>query len=470
LLKKIGHQSITSASSVFLLVLFVVAGRLLGDVDFGKFSLALAVAFIIEAILDPGFYQITVRDVAIENQLVVKYISNIFGFKIIVIPIIFLLLCLAFYFSSIPKKTELAILLMVFAAFLKSAKNTYSAGFQAFEYFHYDAIIWTLERLFLFLIGIVVLLQGGGVIGFCLVFVMIRLLDFIFVTALFRYKICKVSIKWDWKFLKDLLIMSIPVGLFICVLNLYTYIDTIMISIIRGDAEVGWYNAAFKLYEGLSIFPMVICVVFRPQIAKIFLGEKKDFENLFFRGVKYVLIIALSVSVTGFIISDLAIIKLFGIQYIHSIAALKILLFGLSFVFTLTYLQMMLISMKKQKTVLYISLIGLLVNVTLNLILIPKFGFLGAAASTVMGEFIVLLMIFVYLFKINIEIPIFQIFVKPILSMSLPVILWEISTLNINVYINILLINVLFIFFLWQFRAFRIDDLQFLYAYREVRE
>lgn len=435
---------------------------MLGDVEFGKFSLALAVGIIIESILDPGFYQITVREIARKKDLAKQYLSNIIGYKILVSLIAILVLTVGLYFIHTPKTTAFAIIIMVSAGILKSVKNTYSSVFQAYEYFHLDAVIWTLERFILLLVGTIALFMGSGVIGFCLVFAILRLLDIAFVSFLVRVKICNLSIGFNRSFLKTLLKISLPVGIFIIVLNLYNYIDTIMISIIRGDAEVGWYNAAFKLYEGLAVFPMVICVVFRPRIAKLYHQNRAHFEKLFLIGIKYILIISLFLSVTGFLASKLAINILFGEQYDPSITALKILLIGIVFVFVLVYFQMMLIAMDRQKVVLFVGIAGLVVNIVLNLVLIPKFGFTGAASATVIGEFLVFSALLWYLYREELEIPFVKTFAKPVAMMVFPLIIVKVAPIFTNLFIELILINLFFLTSLWIFKMFDPQEFKFM--------
>jgi O-antigen/teichoic acid export membrane protein len=439
-----------------------VAGRILGEEAFGKLSLALALAFIFQAILDPGLYQITIREIAREKSVVTQYLSNIIGYKVIIAVVSFRLLLVILPLSNLPKETAWAIAVMVLAELPKSIKSTFSSAFHAFEYFNFNALIYTVERFSLLVIGTFVLMHGAGVVGFCLVFAVVRLLDLFIVTAITRMKICKLAIHFHVSFLKKLLMSALPVGVFLIVLNLYTYIDTIMISAIRGDAEVGWYNAAFKIYEGLSVFPMIICTVFRPRIARTYYQNRSYFEKLFPLGIKYVLIISLSVGATGFLASDMAINLLFGEQYKQSIVALQILLCGLIFVFTLTYLQMMLITIHQQKQVLKIAVVGLGFNVLLNLFLIPRYGYVGASLGTISGELLVLILLYLYSNTTEVKMPIYSTFAQPIFALALPIALFYIIPFEVNLYLKIAIINTLFMVLLFVFKVINLKDFKFI--------
>ena len=48
---------------------------------------------------------------------------------------------------------------------------------------------------------------------------------------------------------------ALPLGFFLITLTLYTYIDTVILGIMRTDAETGWYAASYRVYEGLMYAP-----------------------------------------------------------------------------------------------------------------------------------------------------------------------------------------------------------------------
>src|SRR6185295_15188939 len=62
--RNMAYASVSAASAGLLLVLFVIAGRTLGDAEFGKFSFALALGTIFETLMDFGLHQVTIRAVA----------------------------------------------------------------------------------------------------------------------------------------------------------------------------------------------------------------------------------------------------------------------------------------------------------------------------------------------------------------------------------------------------------------------
>ena len=73
----------SGASAGLLLILFVVAGRVLGEVEFGKFSFALALGTIFETLMDFGLHQVTIREVARDKSRAAIVFQHTLGIKLL---------------------------------------------------------------------------------------------------------------------------------------------------------------------------------------------------------------------------------------------------------------------------------------------------------------------------------------------------------------------------------------------------
>ena len=83
MLRNMAFASISAASAALLLILFVVAGRTLGDVEFGKFSFALALGTIFETLMDFGLHQVTIRAVARDRTQATALLHHTLAIKLI---------------------------------------------------------------------------------------------------------------------------------------------------------------------------------------------------------------------------------------------------------------------------------------------------------------------------------------------------------------------------------------------------
>ena len=67
---------------------------------------------------------------------------------------------------------------------------------------------------------------------------------------------------------------ALPLGFFLITLTLYTYIDTVILGIMRTDAETGWYAASYRVYEGLMYAPSTFATVLTPRFSQLFVDDR----------------------------------------------------------------------------------------------------------------------------------------------------------------------------------------------------
>ena len=134
------------------------------------------------------------------------------------------------------------------------------------------------------------------------------------------------------------------------------------------------------------ILPGIIATVFLLGLSRLSKENVTEFQVLFSQGMKYCSLLALVVSVNGVIVSEWLVPLLFGAAFTASVVSTNILFLGVAFAFCLNFLQMSMISTDLQKVVFYGTVVGLTANVLLNLVLIPRLGYVGAALSTVVVE------------------------------------------------------------------------------------
>jgi O-antigen/teichoic acid export membrane protein len=232
------------------------------------------------------------------------------------------------------------------------------------------------------------------------VFLGVRLVDLIITFYILNKTIVKTALTFDFQFVKTLQLSALPLGLVVYISFVYGYVDTLMLSVFRSTAEIGWYNAAYRIYDGLIFLPFIFHYAFLPPLSKYF-AENKDKHSVLSSDIaQYSLIFVLPVCAFFAYQADLIINTLFGNAFEQAVPAFKILMIGLFFTLLIVIFNCILVSMDKLKAILYFAVLGLIVNVISNLLLIPKIGHLGAAVSTAFSEIVVCAITMIYLEKI----------------------------------------------------------------------
>ena len=180
---------------------------------------------------------------------------------------------------------------------------------------------------------------------------------------------------------------SFPLLLSGAAVIVYTKIDQIMIGNMIDKSSVGHYAVAGKFVEICIFIPTIMCQTITPILVKIYQTSQKDyleklqlFMNITIWGTTLMCLI-ISIIATPLIHYT------FGIQFASASSLLQIMIFKVIGYAHAQVTGTMIIIEKKQKLVVLRNLIGCVVVIGLNLILIPKYGTVGAAISSVVTAF-----------------------------------------------------------------------------------
>ena len=386
LLGNAARASVAGMSTLLLAVLLVVAGRLLGDQEYGKFSFALALAMIFETVMDFGLKEITTRKVARDRTAAQSLLAQMFGLKLALALGAAIGLVVTANLLSPEPDVRLACYLLGTASILRSYLLTIRYALQGIERFGLDGLAVVIDRSLLLVLGIGVLANGFGMVGLTVAFVGARVISLIAAWALVAGQIGAFRPAFDRARWLALQRQALPFGAFIIVLHLYSYADTIMLYVIRGDGETGLYNAAYRVYEGLANVGQILQTVLIPRLSRHYVANRAAYGRLARRGLLAAGLLAPATAAAGLLLGERAVVLLFGPAYASAGQVLQLLSIGFVVVLPLCALYAVALSAGAGAWLLRTAVAGCVANVALNLVLIPRFGMHGAAAATVAGE------------------------------------------------------------------------------------
>jgi O-antigen/teichoic acid export membrane protein len=393
--------SVSAASAVLLLALLLVAGRFLGESDFGRFSFALALATIFETFVDFGLSVLATRSIARDRTVANRLVANTAAFKLVLGAVMMLGLGITARLLRPEADVRLACYLLGLSSVLRSFLLTARHVLMGLERFGLDSLLVVGDRLLLFVIGVGALVLGYGLIGLSTAFVVARVLALILAYVLSRSQVGSFRLEFDLAYWRDLQTRAFPLGAFALVLYVYNYVDTVMLGVMRTDAETGLYNAAYRVYEGLSSLPAILYSAVTPRLSLYFVGEPERHRRLARRGALAALLLAVPVTLLSLVGATPIMELLYGPAYQSSAVVLQILAAGFVGVFPLLLLHAVAISANAEHLSLRTAAIGCVANVVLNLVLIPLYGMRGAAAATVIGEIVSLVTLFLGLRRLG---------------------------------------------------------------------
>ncbi len=224
------------------------------------------------------------------------------------------------------------------------------------------------------------------------------------VNVVYRRKFCKLRFTWKMN-LKRHLPKIFLLFSFIFSMSIYVNSDVTILGLVRGDREVGLYSTSVKLYQIVNTTIASISWVVMSKLSFYF--AKKDYEEinkLLKYSLNFIIVFGFPCICGLEIIAKEIIVMVAGDAYADASLSLRILGFALLCSFISGWLcNMVRIPSGQDFLSLKISLFCALVNVVLNLILIPVWGLNAAAFTTALTELFGLIWGFIVIDK-NIKI------------------------------------------------------------------
>lgn len=394
-------------SSLFFYIFLVLIARHWGASDFGRFIFALTFVSFFQFSLDLGLSQFLIRELSRFPDKVNHYFYNFAGMKLISAIGSFILMAVIIRLLNYPPDTRSLVYLLGAAEIFNSYSNLYRSMFRVFQDIKTEAIIWTFDRIFLLAFCLPVLVFAGGPIpvAFVLVLVAIIKMAVSYYYCKSRYVTQRVSV--DVSTWSGYASQGFHFGL-IMVLGLICFkVDTVMLSIMKGDTSVGYYNVAYRLYEGLSIFPLALNSVVFPALSYYASRDPLRFESITTATLKYMALISLPIICSITFFGERIIMDVYGEGYAPSVLSLKILIWAFIFHSFFKVPASVLLANGHDKYVTFCLIAGTVFNITMNLFLIPQYDFYGASIATVITEVIMLLLCigFTYRFGYRLVLP-----------------------------------------------------------------
>ena len=361
--------------------------RYLGPEQFGLLSYAQSFVGIFAVISTMGLDSIVVRELVKNKNTQEGILGTVFCLKIIGALTSIILLMIAVYFTVNDYHTKILICI-ISSSVLFQAFNVVDFYFQSQVLSRYVVYANTVSLFISSLLKIVLILGSASLLSF----VWVILFDSFILACGFLYffiqksKIDIINLRFQSEIAISLLKDSWPLLLSGIVISIYMKIDQVIIKQLLGAEEVGQYAAASRLSEAWYFIPMVIVSSLYPSIISAKQTNNETYcsrlQKLYDLMVGLSIAIAIPITFFGDIIIDL----IYGSQYSESGAVLMLHIWTGVFVFIGVIFSAYLTIENQTKKAFYRTLIGAILNVTLNYVLIPIYGIKGAAIATLAAQ------------------------------------------------------------------------------------
>lgn len=213
------------------------------------------------------------------------------------------------------------------------------------------------------------------------------ILNYIFVI---RHRVVEWICPREWNLKVHFKPILILFAMYISI-ELYTVLDTTMLGFIKGDRSVGIYSAAIKVPRLINSLISAIGAVLVPRLSYYYEQDKVKFSDYIKRSIKIVALLSIPCATATFMLPEGIILLLCGEQYHDAIITTRILsLLILIIPISVLFNNQIFIPMRKEIYVLQGTVMGAVVNIALNIVLIPILAENGAAIASVIAELVVM--------------------------------------------------------------------------------
>lgn len=418
------HKNLSTARQILNNTFFQILGKIitaglsiivvkiitnyLGVSGYGQYTTIYEFLAFFGIAADLGIYTIAVREMSRKQNNIAHVIGNVLFLRtILAFGLMFIAALTAFFIPQYQGSViPMGIAIASISTFFSLLSGTISSVLQVHLKMQYSVFALVISKLFSvgYMLAVIFYfftntspagfyqLLWAGVFGNFILLIL---------TWVFTQKFTKIRYRFDPVFVKEITIKALPYGIALILNTLYFRMDTILLSLMKNSDEVGIYGVAMRMLDVLVIIPVYFMNSVLPVMTRYFEEKSQKIIPLLQYSFDFLTIISVPI-VIGMVILSRPIINLvsspeflsgYSFQYGADIA-LQILIFALFFSFLNSLFGFTLVALGKQKKLLWINLGCVIFNLISNLIVIPTYGFRGAAFTSVLSEFFILITTF----------------------------------------------------------------------------
>lgn len=441
--------------------------NMVGDESYGMYFALFNFSLLLNILLDLGITNFNNKNIAQHHFLLKKHLSNIVGLKFM-LAVVYAIFSLTVAAIIGYGKVQMHLLLfLIFNQFLISFTLYLRSNISGLHLFRTDSMLSVLDRTLMIAICSVLLFSESLKSHFTIEWFVYAqtaayLLASIITFAIVLHKSGKISIRFSPVFFMAFLRKSYPYALLILLMGFYNRIDGVMLERLLpepiGQQQAGIYAQAFRLLDAVSMFGVLVAGLLLPIFARM-IKQGEDLSQMIKLSFTFLFVTAVVVAVSSIFYNSEIMEILYHSNTEHSSEILGILMTGFIGIATTYVFGTLLTANGSLKQLNIMAFIGMVINVSLNLILIPQYQAFGSAYASLFTQIVtasaqVILAVMVFKLKPN-----YLFLLKLVAFACVTVILAEVSLRLENWFYGYLFMITASVFFAFILRLFNILDL-----------
>ncbi|HYA87063.1 MAG TPA: flippase [Nitrospirota bacterium] len=362
--------------------------RELGPVYFGYYSIILVNLSFITVLNDLGLQTIAVRNASQDAGSLGTITGNLFWIKVVLSCIVIALFAVLLTYSHYSPVVKRGVLLASIGAFFLSVISAPNTIFQSTLKLRYMVLSDICGQIILIsLIGLICLFFAGDthVLYYFIEAGVFSSLLSLCVALYYARRIERVRWNLNMALIGGLLRNTAPLALINLLSQVHFRGDSLLLSFMKTESDVGLYAIAYKFFESSLMVPIIIMTAVFPLLSRAH-EDPGQLQAIAGKSFNWLLLTGAVASIGTFSLAPQLIEWTVGKNYHETILLLRILSPAILFSFINSIFANIVIAKNKQRDILFVSISGVTINLGLNAIFIPRYSAIACATITDFSE------------------------------------------------------------------------------------
>ena len=372
------------ARSLGGLVVTVLLAHLEGPAGLGRFQFALTLTLLLSFAVAFGLPKLLVRELARRPDQIEDVVATATTTALIAGTVVTLLM---FSVGQLLGADTTVLVLAGLALTMDSAMRINMTPFWALEKMRYEALAVGVQEVVFLALAAGALIVGAGAVGVMAAYLVSRIVGFgiAWLIVATRFGVVIVP-RWRAGSFAPLLRKSTPFALDDALSLAYIRLDTILLGIIVGAHAVGLYQSATNLVLYLNILPRMLNLSMYPRMSRAWPGQVAELRRLLDSSLLILGAIAVPITVGSLLLAPRIFAVMYGSRFESAVLAYQLLVPIIPMRMLGNSLGTALTAADRQTQRTVAVGVAAVVNVSLNLALIPRWSFFGAVVATLVTE------------------------------------------------------------------------------------
>jgi O-antigen/teichoic acid export membrane protein len=399
--------------AVVSICVIAVLARYFSISKFGDYAFILALCNVFQVTADMGVNQIVIREIARRSEIAGEVFSASLLLRCVFSVVTFAIIAVSINLFTSSKEIIHATYIAALSVVSLFFYNLIPAIFKGFERMQFVTILDVTTRSVYLVLTLGVVWLGGGLKEIFLPALISRILGFgigcLIVKRLFFTPTLKADYRLSWHLVKESYLLGIG-----RILRKASFsIDIILLKVLSASAAAGLFQGVYKPILQLMFIPRNISAALFPVFSRFFQNDKASLEKVYRDSFRLMIIIMLPIAIGMIFLSEEFVTLLLGERFFSAVPAFRVLAAVWGLMFMSTLLLRLLTAIDRQELVTVCIGIALAINVALDLVLIPRNGFVGAAWATLFAELSLITTSFLFMSKYLTRLSLWKVFCGP---------------------------------------------------------